>query len=146
VPSSPFHSEARVGQCLDALRTAIRASDRSSRRHEAIYLSVCTCDGGHEMIKSGSAGDPAACRQRDVREEAAMQKTVRRKEWGYAAFCVVAARWGPELRVRQKAPKRSRGNQLRLAFKLTIVWVLAIAVVLALQSSLHLHQLARVHR
>lgn len=31
---------------------------------------------------------------------------------------------------------------LRLAFKLTLVWVLAIALVLSLQSSVHLHQLA----
>ncbi len=34
---------------------------------------------------------------------------------------------------------------MRLAFKLTFVWVLAIALVLSLQSSVHLHQLANAY-
>ncbi len=34
---------------------------------------------------------------------------------------------------------------MRLAFKLTLIWVLAIAFVLSLQSSVHLHQLSRIY-
>jgi signal transduction histidine kinase len=34
---------------------------------------------------------------------------------------------------------------VRLAFKLTLIWVLAIAFVLSLQSSVHLHQLSRIY-
>jgi two-component system, NtrC family, sensor kinase len=37
------------------------------------------------------------------------------------------------------------GRAVRLAFKLTLVWVLAIALVLTLQSSVHLHQLASAY-
>jgi signal transduction histidine kinase len=34
---------------------------------------------------------------------------------------------------------------VRLAFKLTLIWVLAIAFVLSLQSSVHVHQLSRIY-
>jgi signal transduction histidine kinase len=42
-------------------------------------------------------------------------------------------------------PAAHIGDLVRLAFKLTLIWVLAIAFVLSLQSSVHLHQLSRVY-